>query len=298
MNKLSTSKNRALLEALLVTLLWSTSWVLIKEGLADLPPILFAGLRYFLAFLLLLPLLGRTSLRRELATLKGSDWGWLLLLGLVYYTLTQGAQFLGLLYLPANMLSLMLTLCGISIALGGLIFLGEKLSGFQWMGVSVSIGGALVYFGAVDQISTIGLWMGLLAILSNTGGALLGRRVNRSAHISPSLVTLISMGFGSILLLGTGLLLEEWPVFGFREWAIIFWLAAVNTAFAFTLWNRSLQQLSAAQSSVINNTMLIQIAVLAWIFLDERLGAIQITGLAIALVGTVMVQRRPRQEQV
>ena len=298
MNKLSTSKNRALLEALLVTLLWSTSWVLIKEGLADLPPILFAGLRYFLAFLLLLPLLGRTSLRQELATLKGSDWGWLLLLGLVYYTLTQGAQFLGLLYLPANMLSLMLTLCGISIALGGLIFLGEKLSGFQWMGVSVSIGGALVYFGAVDQISTIGLWMGLLAILSNTGGALLGRRVNRSAHISPSLVTLISMGFGSILLLGTGLLLEEWPVFGFREWAIIFWLAAVNTAFAFTLWNRSLQQLSAAQSSVINNTMLIQIAVLAWIFLDERLGAIQITGLAIALVGTVMVQRRPRQEQV
>jgi drug/metabolite transporter (DMT)-like permease len=45
----------AVLQALLVTLLWSTSWVLVKFGLADIPALTFAGLRYTVAFLCLLP---------------------------------------------------------------------------------------------------------------------------------------------------------------------------------------------------------------------------------------------------
>ena len=54
-----------------------------------------------------------------------------------------------------------------------------------------------------------------------------------------------------------------------RAVVIILWLAVVNTAFAFTLWNFSLRHLGAGESAVINNTMLLQIALLGWIFLDE-----------------------------
>lgn len=45
----------AILQALFVTFLWSTSWVLIKFGLVDIPALTFAGLRYGLAWLCLLP---------------------------------------------------------------------------------------------------------------------------------------------------------------------------------------------------------------------------------------------------
>lgn len=285
----------AILQALFVTFLWSTSWVLIKIGLEDLPALTFAGLRYTLAFLLLLPLLLRPARRAELASLNRRQWGTLLLLGLVYYTLTQGAQFLGLVYLPANTLSLMLTLSGITIALCGRLFLAERLSALQWTGVLVSIGGALVYFGGVGALSTLGLIIGVLAILSNSGGALLGRAVNRTASISPQLVTLVSMGAGALLLLALGLLSEPFPALSTQSWLIILWLAAVNTALAFTLWNHTLRTLSAAQSSVINNTMLIQIAILAWIFLGERLNGVQISGLLVAAFGTVLVQLQPRR---
>ena len=41
------------LQAVIVTFLWSTSWVLIKLGLEEIPAINFAGLRYTLAFLIL-----------------------------------------------------------------------------------------------------------------------------------------------------------------------------------------------------------------------------------------------------
>ena len=290
-----TASGKASLQALFVTFLWSTSWVLIKFGLGAIPPVTFAGLRYFLAFLLLLPLLTQQKLRQEILTLSARSWRMLLLLGLVYYTFTQGAQFVGLVYLPANMLSLMLTLSGITIALFGRLFLSERLSGLQWAGVFVSVAGAVLYFGGVEALSMAGLAVGFFAIAANSAGALLGRGINRRAEISPLAVTMVSMGVGSVLLLLAGVVSEPFPTLTARDWGIILWLAAVNTAFAFTLWNRTLQTLSAAQSSVINNTMLIQIAILAWVFLGERPGAWQLLGLLIAAVGTVMVQLKPRR---
>jgi drug/metabolite transporter (DMT)-like permease len=65
-------------------------------------------------------------------------------------------------------------------------------------------------------------------------------------------------------------------------------LAVVNTAFAFTLWNKTLQVLSSVESSMINNTMLIQIALLAWLFLGEKLSIWNIVGLVLAAAGVFL----------
>jgi drug/metabolite transporter (DMT)-like permease len=46
------------------------------------------------------------------------------------------------------------------------------------------------------------------------------------------------------------------------------------------------------ESSIINNTMLFQIALLAWIFLDETLTWQQFTGILLAAAGTILVQIR------
>jgi drug/metabolite transporter (DMT)-like permease len=69
----------------------------------------------------------------------------------------------------------------------------------------------------------------------------------------------------------------------------------VNTAFAFTLWNHTLKVLTAVESSVLNNTMLVQIALLAWLFLDESLDARQLAGLALATAGVLLVQLTARR---
>jgi drug/metabolite transporter (DMT)-like permease len=288
-------RTKAILQALLVTLLWASSWVFIKVGLGNLPPLTFAGLRYTLAFVILMPLLLSRGRRKELRSLNKRDWALLALLGIVYYSLTQGAQFVGILHLPANTLSLMLTLSAVTIALAGRIFLAERLNVWQWAGVAVSIIGALVYFGNVTGLAGIGLLVGALCVLFNTVGAILGRAVNRTAHISPLLVTVISMGIGAVLLLAAGVALEPFPALQLQDVLIIVWLAAINTAFAFTLWNLTLRTLTAAESGVINNAMLIEIAVLAWIFLGEQLTPEQIAGLVVTLLGTVMVQVSPRR---
>jgi drug/metabolite transporter (DMT)-like permease len=82
---------------------------------------------------------------------------------------------------------------------------------------------------------------------------------------------------------------------GLRQWAIIAWLAVVNTAATFTIWNHIQRTLTAVESSVINNMMLPQIAILAWVFLGEALTGRQIAGMALVGVGTLVVQWRGRR---
>ena len=293
---MNTSHRVAILQALFVTFLWSTSWVFIKIGLNDveIPPLTFAGLRYSIAFLVLLGAGGVTNRLGSIRQLTRRQWGFLLALGLIFYTVTQGAQFLALIYLPSATLSLLLNFSAIVVAIAGIRLLQEYPTRQQWYGIGLFILGVLIYFYPIQFPETIllGLLIGMVATLANAGGAILGRYVNRGDALSPYIVTLVSMGFGAIVLLLIGLGVEEVPTIPARGWVIILILAVVNTAFAFTLWNVSLQTLSATESSVINNTMLIQIAVLAWVFLGEEITLQGGIGLLAAAIGILIVQLR------
>jgi drug/metabolite transporter (DMT)-like permease len=285
---------RAVLQALFVTFLWSTSWVLIKFGLEAIPPVTFAGLRYFLAFLALLPFYRRSQIATPLRTLTRRDWLSLVGLGLLYYTITQGSQFMGLAYLPAITFSLLLNATAVVVAVLGIPLLREFPTWLQWGGVLVFVAGALVFFYplAIPAGQGIGYVIAAVHILATSLSSIAGRGVNRGRRIHPLTVTIVSMGAGSAAMLAIGLLLEPWPQLGLRGWAIVIWLAVVNTAVAFTLWNHTLRTLSAMESSIINNTMLVQITVLAWLFLGETLTGVKIVGLVLAALGALLVQVR------
>jgi len=287
----------AVLQALFVTLLWSSSWVFIKIGLGDIPPITFAGLRYCLAALCLLPFALRPDDRRALRTLSGRGWSRLIILGLLFYTVTQGAQFVGLASLPAVTVSLLLSLTTMVVALLSIPLLAERLSLLQWAGVLLNIIGVGIYFYPVSIPAgqTVALIVVIVGVLANALSSILGRRVNREKDLSPLSVTAVSMVIGAVVLLVSGLLVEGLPSLNPTHWAIILLLAVVNTAFAFSLWNHTLRTLSATESTIINNTMLVQIAILAWLFLGELLTAKGIVGLALTAVGAVLVQLRRRR---
>jgi drug/metabolite transporter (DMT)-like permease len=288
---------RAVLQALLVTFLWSTSWVLIKFGLVDIPALTFAGLRYGLAFLCLLPFAVRPVHLITLRRLTVQGWLRLASLGLIFYAITQGAQFLGLAYLPAATVNLLLSFTTVVVSLIGIFLLAEWPTGSQWVGVGLYLLGALIYFYPADVPTSqvFGLMVVIVGVLANAGSAILGRQVNRVGDVSPLLVTLVSMGVGSVALLSAGICVQGFPSLSMVNWAIIGWLAVVNTAFAFTLWNLTLRTLSAMESSLINNAMLIQIPILAWLFLGEAITWQEGIGLMLAGIGIVLVQLQGRR---
>ena len=285
---------KAVLQALFVTFLWSTSWVLIKIGLkANLPAITFAGLRYTLAFLCLVPFILFNPVHRvALQRISKRTWVELVLLGILFYTLTQGAQFVSLAFLPAATLNLLLNFSPVLIAIHGSLKSREHASTGQWGGMILSVCGALIYFLplVIPAGQTIGLIAALIGLLAYSGSAIFGRYVNSESKLSPIIITSISMGVGGLILLVTGAFTQGLGQLNLTQWLIIGWLALVNTAFAFTIWNKTLQTLTAVESSIINGTILLQISILAWIFLDEPLGRRQILGLCLVGIGTLIVQ--------
>jgi drug/metabolite transporter (DMT)-like permease len=285
---------KAVLQALLVVFLWATSWVLIKIGLQEIPALTFAGLRYMLAFICMLPLVLLSSQRSSLRTISRGTLLRLLLLGLLLYTVTQGAVFLALAYLPAITVNLLWSFSSITVAMMGILWLTERPTRFQWLGVSLATLGAVIYFYpvALPANQLLGVLVAVIGILANAGASILGRDINRKREIHPLLVTTISMGIGAVVLLATGIAYQGMPPITLQGWGIIAWLAIVNTAFAFTLWNHTLRTLSAMESTIINGTMLIWIPILAVVFLAEKVTSKELIGLVVVAVGTLIVQLR------
>ncbi len=285
------SHRNAVLLALLVTFLWSTSWVLIKFGLQDMPALTFAGLRYTLAFVCLL---GYLAARRQLhlSRLSRTQWLRLFLLGIIFYTLAQGGQFLALAHLPAVATNLIISFSSIPVALLGTAMLKEHLNPVQWLGVLMSVAGGAIFFLPLENAaySWIGWAAALLAMLSTSAGSLFTRSVNRRGDLDPLTITVVSMGFGGLGLLGAGLTTQGLPSLSLQNIGIIIWLAVANTALAFALWNVAARTLTAAESSVIANLMLVLIPIMAVIFLQENLNGKELVGMAVNILGLMAVQ--------
>jgi drug/metabolite transporter (DMT)-like permease len=168
----------------------------------------------------------------------------------------------------------------------------------QLGGVGLLILGAVLYFGpfSIGPDQAVGLGVAVVCVLAAAASAHLGRSLARDAieRMGGAIgLTSVSMGIGAVALLTVGVAVEGWPALNLEGWLIVGWLAAVNTAFAFTIWNHTLRTLTAVESSVVNNTMTIQIAILAVIFLGERLGVAQVAGLVLASAGALVVQVAP-----
>lgn len=277
--------------ALGVTFLWSSSWVLIRWGLDDegLRPISFAAIRYALAAILLLVWAAAVPRhRRGLQALRGRFLGRLVVLGVVLYALTQGAMFVALDHQPAATTSLVLALTPLLVAGLSSLSLHETPKTHQLAGAVLVALGAWAFFSGELGATALGMAAAGVGLAANTGSSLLGRAVNRGGEAEPLVVTAVSMAVGAALLVVTGLGVEGLPSVSARGWLIIAWLAVVNTALAFTWWNLSLRRLSALESAVINTSMPVQIAALAWIFLDEPLGAGEVLGIILVTVGVLL----------
>ena len=214
----SPSHLTSILLALLVTLLWSTSFVIIKIGLAEIPPLTFAGLRYTIAFICLLPFAFTESNYTVIKNLRKKDWLKLVFLGFLFYAFTQGTQFIGLSLLPAVTVSLWLNFTPLIVAVMAIFLINEYPTQLQWLGVVLFIVGIFTYFFpvALSENQGLGLIVMTIGVLANSASAVLGRNINREGRISPIVVTIISMGIGSILLFVIGIVLQGLPAISFR----------------------------------------------------------------------------------
>lgn len=278
----------ALLEALLVTFLWSTSYILTKIGLTEISPLVLVSLRYVVASLILVP---AAVLRGEHRALDGRAALKLVFLGITGYSVAQGLQCVGLYHLPAVTVTFILNFTPVIVLTLGLVFLKTTPTPRQVAGIALVIAGAYIYFGGgVSASSLTGVIVTFVSGLGWAAYLVASRAFFKPGEIGPLGLSAFAMGVGTVFIAGSAWVYEGFTALSLGGWGIVIWLGVVNTAAAFFLWNHALQRVEAFEISILQNTMLIQIAILSVIFLGEKLTASKMLGMAAVFVGVLIVQ--------
>jgi drug/metabolite transporter (DMT)-like permease len=284
---------------LVVTFLWASSWVLIRIGLDEeqLGPIGFAGMRYGLAALILMPLAVPALRRARVWTAGRRTLGGALLYGVVLFGVAQATQYVALDRLPAATVGLFMAMAPVGAVLLTLRARHEAAGPGQLVGIAILVLGVLAYFGLERPPGDAALGIIAAGVMTVAVAltAVLGRAQALGAAALGGIIgmTALAMLAGAAATISTALVLEGVPALTPRAWIIVAWLAVVHTALGFVLWNHGLRTLRAVEASALGDLTVVQIAFLAWFVLGERLDPVQVAGLALALVGVAIVQLAP-----
>src|SRR6476646_6546960 len=118
--------------------IWGSTWLFIKLGLADLPPLTFAGIRFLLAGLILTAIV----LARRVPWPRGRDWILIAIVGFLQFTLNYGLVFWGEQHIPSGLAAvLQSTFPAFGLVLAHLYLPGERITLLKVMGVLMGIVG-------------------------------------------------------------------------------------------------------------------------------------------------------------
>jgi drug/metabolite transporter (DMT)-like permease len=192
--------------------IWGSTWLAIKVGLRDLPPITFAGIRFALAAALLG---GIVLLRRIRLPRSAGEWGLLAYTGLLSITINYALVFWGEQYISsglAALLSATVPLFGLPLAHRYLA--AEPLTPWKISGVLLGLlGVAVVFSGELGTGGPRALWASAGIIVAALATAHAGVLVKaRGTHLEPPVLAGVQMAGGCIPLLLGGMALEGSPL--------------------------------------------------------------------------------------
>jgi probable blue pigment (indigoidine) exporter len=275
-----------LLEALVVAAVWSASPILVQLVLRELSPFQVAGIRYFGAFLALLPFLLLRS-RKTLARLSWSAWARLALMGILSYTIGNSLFFWGLGRLPATTGSFLLNAIPIYTVVIGGIWLGEWPNRRQILGAGLTLAGALLFFGfRVGAGQGPAIAVALVGVLAMSVFGVMSRSFARSGEIDTVALAAVP------LFPGGGLLLLLQPVRAIpsaEALLVLAWLALVNSALAYILWTHAQKRLKAYEISLVGNLMPMGTALISTLVFNQAVPAWSWVGIGVALIGVFLV---------
>ena len=276
--------------ALAVVSIWGTNFVVIKYALGDLPPLLFAALRFSMA---LVPAL--FFLRRPAVGLGN----------LALYGLLIGVGQFGLLYIAMNghispgIASLVVQTqvfftIGLSMRLNG-----ERVRPFQWLALLLATAGVLNILQHTDGTTTaLGLALVLLAAFSWAGGNMAAKQGNPASMLAYvvwssafAIPPLFALAFAFE---GADAIAADLRRADLATWAAVAWQAWGNTLFGYVAWGWLLARHPAA--TITPMALLVPVFGMgaSALILGEALPAWKLVSAALVMAGLALNLLWPR----
>jgi drug/metabolite transporter (DMT)-like permease len=278
-------------------LIWGSTWLVIKEGLQDLPPFWSAGIRFLVASLVFV------ALAPWLRRLEGGESPphWLsATMATLSFAVPYGLVYWGETVIPSGLASVLWAVFPIFVAICGHLALpGERLAARHWLGFLLGFLGVVLLFltdlrGLGPQAVGIGAFFMLSPLAAAIGNTVVKRH---GRQISSALLNRNGLVGGTALLLAAALVLERGAELRWTGQAIfsVAYLSIAGTVVTFGLYFWLLRHAPANKLSLIAYVIPAIALTLGWTLGAEEVGLHTVAGAGLILMGVALVVRRLRR---
>ena len=273
-------------------LLWSTGFIVARYGTRDAGPMTFLALRLIIAAAVLFVVATAT----DAPAINREQFRWAAVTGVGLHAIYLGGVFIAAdLGLPSGLSALIAGLHPVVTSVGALLLLSERLRTVQWVGVALGVGGVVAVVIDRLEAGVSGITAGAIAamvvsVLGMSSGTLLQRARGASMPLLRGtavqyLSAAIVLGVGSVTVEHVEVRLTARFV-----WSLLWAIVVLSIAAVLIMLWLLQRQAAVRVSSLFFLTPALSTIEGAMLF-DERLGALAVVGLIVALCGVALTTR-------
>ena len=285
---------------LLLCCIWGSTWMVIKLGLRDLPPLSFAATRFLLATAILSAVVAARRSRLP----RGREWLLLAQTGVLSFGLNYGLLFWGEQHISSGLAALLqATIPVFGMLLAHPYLPGERLNARKLAGALLGVGGVGVIFShQLGAEGSMALW-GSAAVVA---GAVFVAWANvlvkaRGLKLDAPVLSAGQMACGFVALASAALVLEGSPAR--LRWtplavACLLYLTLIGSVAAFLLFYWLVRHVDVTQTMLIALVTPLAAVLLGVVVLGDEVSWRTVAGCAIIMAGVALVvlRRAPRAE--
>jgi drug/metabolite transporter (DMT)-like permease len=296
-------RGRVLAAYLIVCIVWGSTYLAIRIGVAHVPPFIFGGVRFLVAGVLL----GAFALwRGERLPRSPRVWFSLALLGGLFFLGGNGGVVWAEQFVPSGLAAIYVVTVALWTALFDTLIPGgkSKLNGRVLAGLVFGFLGSMLLVGVTPDELLHADFRGPVALVLGSAswalGTVLGKRFG--LRVPVNLASATQMLAGGALMLGAGLASrEQFPtqLAPGAIWSFLYLVAfgSILTFTAFTYLMRNASPTVVGTAAYINPVVAV---LLGWLFLSEPITGRTLLAMGIILASVLLIQlgtRAPAKEQ-
>jgi drug/metabolite transporter (DMT)-like permease len=287
---------RILLPFLLVSLIWGSTWLVIKDQISDVPPSWSVSYRFMIASAAMFVLVGFKRLPFRLGT-KGQFWA--ILIGIAQFSFNFNFVYNAELYITSGLVAVLFALLMVPNAILGRIFLNQRINGAFVSGSAIAAVGIAMLFWHEYKSSPATLADVLLGVALTVGGILSASVANVMQALprlkSYPILTLLAwaMFWGAAINIVLSWITVGPPVIEMRAAYLggIVYLAIVGSVITFPLYFSLLREIGAGKAAYSSVLVPVVAMILSTLFENYKWTILPAAGALLAMAGLLVALR-------
>ncbi|OGJ50835.1 hypothetical protein A2335_00040 [Candidatus Peregrinibacteria bacterium RIFOXYB2_FULL_32_7] len=293
------NKKKAIISLILATLIWASTYSIIKIGLEDISPFVLALMRAILATIILFIFCIIKGLLKEIFNFIKTHFWITLLLGLLGMFLIQSLQNFGLKYSSSIMGGILINTSPIFMLFLSIILLKEYPNRNKILGIILGFTGIIIMTLIGEDFSNfsiqntfLGNIMLLTVALSWAVYSIIIKKFLKD--FQPLTLTFVSCFIGTILFVPVTIItsdITELFTYNFTSWIIILYLGIFGSAASFFLWNYGVKYIEISRASIFQYLSPTIAILIGFFFLHERIDFFDMISIILIFSGIYISER-------